>query len=188
MNRTPSATIFFVQITNYLKWKALHTFIQHISDLNPQNRKQHNTQFQSTLPQGERRHCGIGRCREFYFNPRSHKGSDFISQFFLPPPNNFNPRSHKGSDESKERVVIWTLISIHAPTRGATQRPTSTRRMHEFQSTLPQGERRHSWRCLTQHIRYFNPRSHKGSDVVGFNVVALIYNFNPRSHKGSDEY
>ena len=207
MNRTPSATIFFVQITNYLKWKALHTFIQHISDLNPQNRKQHNTQFQSTLPQGERRHCGIGRCREFYFNPRSHKGSDLLQFVLLHLFQNFNPRSHKGSDDYYHPILANIGISIHAPTRGATTTNTDSESVTLFQSTLPQGERPNS-RTWFRWFTYFNPRSHKGSDEINRMQVLhlrlfqstlpqgerlsllfpfhLVSYFNPRSHKGSD--
>ena len=56
---------------------------------------------------------------------------------------NFNPRSHKGSDA----LTFWALltarlISIHAPTRGAT-----------IKSLMPQLQ-----------VTDFNPRSHKGSD------------------------
>ena len=103
-------------------------------------------EFQSTLPQGERRGIGLsvpGVGDDF--NPRSHKGSDrmrtrrtWIWTFY------FNPRSHKGSDGA-----IWFLprsgsISIHAPTRGATK----------------------SWSFGGSCSRNFNPRSHKGSDGV----------------------
>ena len=78
---------------------------------------------------------------------------------------NFNPRSHKGSDEDfidlAERLVISIhaptrgatpiisvskcedVISIHAPTRGATVGSTIyITDVYGFQSTLPQGERR----------------------------------------------
>ena len=53
----------------------------------------------------------------------------------------FNPRSHEGSDGSLDLYYNYLLISIHAPTRGAT----FTRIVHYFhylfQSTLPRGER-----------------------------------------------
>ena len=55
--------------------------------------------FQSTLPQGERRLI------------------DFITGVFT----DFNPRSHKGSDEGEPLTTPQISISIHAPTRGATQ-------------------------------------------------------------------
>ena len=54
-----------------------------------------------------------------------------------------------------------------------------------FQSTLPQGERRSSDYCSPP-CRYFNPRSHKGSDAAHRSTSQARYHFNPRSHKGSD--
>ena len=54
----------------------------------------------------------------------------------------FNPRSHKGSDSYASSSRFLIVISIHAPTRGATPAP---RRWGKERS-------------------YFNPRSHKGSD------------------------
>ena len=99
------------------------------------------------------------------------------------------------------------IISIHAPTRGATNIRYIRYKAHQFQSTLPQGERPRSvpdWK----YILYFNPRSHKGSDnlMQHFGIDAQIsihaptrgatsgfsrgancdIDFNPRSHKGSD--
>ena len=99
------------------------------------------------------------------FNPRSHKGSDgeHISGSMVSA--DFNPRSHKGSDFRPICIQYPICISIHAPTRGATHFPNFYERTGydfnprshkgsdgmvkilwscetEFQSTLPQGERR----------------------------------------------
>ena len=57
--------------------------------------------------------------------------------------------------------------------------------MLAFQSTLPQGERRQS-RCNPFKQRYFNPRSHTGSDSGFSRGANCDIDFNPRSHKGSD--
>ena len=57
------------------------------------------------------------------------------------------------------------MISIHAPTRGATS----------------------VFRCMTSSNGYFNPRSHEGSDSPLSVAWLLLVNFNPRSHEGSDE-
>ncbi len=97
--------------------------------------------FQSTLPQGERRLCETRRGYDVHFNPRSHKGSDQVT------------------GDSLDKAVI----SIHAPTRGATKAYMKCRTGQIFQSTLPQGERllRCGYRGYTED---FNPRSHKGSD------------------------
>ena len=108
----------------------------------------------------------------------------------------FNPRSHKGSDWITDSIVSLGIISIHAPTRGATLQKRKCEFLLKFQSTLPQGERLHVHRyCRTRERfqstlpqgerrkrninskhsnRYFNPRSHKGSDWLGQNF--FLYN------------
>ena len=80
--------------------------------------------------------------------------------------------------------------------------------LHRFQSTLPRGERpldsilHHTrleisihaptWGATRQHIpgvtatRYFNPRSHVGSDIFYMHGTCHKGDFNPRSHVGSD--
>ena len=105
----------------------------------------------------------------YHFNPRSHERSDLnlfgAVLIFL----YFNPRSHERSDKLFVAVKVWypifqstlpreerqntlsptaseILISIHAPTRGATA--TATRYVNV---------------CL-----YFNPRSHERSDSKAF--------------------
>ena len=55
------------------------------------------------------------------------------------------------------------LISIHAPTRGATAVCDRFSMGLKFQSTLPREERL-LWLHLFLRIRYFNPRSHERSD------------------------
>ena len=57
-------------------------------------------QFQSTLPRRERRKEPEQKCWDLCY---------------------FNPRSHEGSDESSTSNTTKTLISIHAPTKGATK-------------------------------------------------------------------
>ena len=63
--------------------------------------KQCSQQFQSTLPRRERLSCGSLAYFLFYFNPRSHEGSD--GDRGISPPHSLK-------------------ISIHAPTKGATMR------------------------------------------------------------------
>ena len=78
------------------------------------------------------------------FNPRSHEGSDEQDRETVLFLCGFNPRSHEGSDAIASRFIELTEVSIHAPTKGATQRITKT------------------------HLKFwsFNPRSHEGSDRV----------------------
>ena len=59
--------------------------------------------------------------RPYYFNPRSHEGSDLLLHLLVPQTQNFNPRSHEGSDKTRLEKIIENPISILAPTRGATK-------------------------------------------------------------------
>ena len=137
----------------------------------PQGERRHKREvikcqkkFQSTLPQGERHIWILKYIIVSNFNPRSHKGSDRLRAVLHGQKRDFNPRSHKGSDNNTWAVSDAVAISIHAPTRGATL----------FSGTVQN---------LTP---YFNPRSHKGSDHETAEFVAKQTDFNPRSHKGSD--
>ena len=56
------------------------------------------------------------------------------------------------------------MISIHVPTRGTT---------FPLTAAIP---------CSYN----FNPRSHKGNDILSFFFAVSIPYFNPRSHKGND--
>ena len=98
-------------------------------------------------------------------------------------------------------------ISIHAPTRGATERELVATVSVVFQSTLPRGERR-CFQCTCKTNSIFQSTLPRGerhcngyfySDCTGFQSTlprgerlsihrrALpIPNFNPRSHEGSD--
>ena len=62
----------------------------------------------------------IDRSAKTNFNPRSHKGSDKNACLDPGGRSDFNPRSHKGSDVSVIEGAVKIIISIHAPTRGAT--------------------------------------------------------------------
>ena len=98
------------------------------------------------------------------FNPRSHEGSDQTSTQSILTILYFNPRSHEGSDLRQsastcqksfqstlprgERQAADSIqarkgiISIHAPTRGATKQYRAKTNVNaKFQSTLPRGER-----------------------------------------------
>ena len=87
------------------------------------------TQFQSTLPQGER-----------LFTLSCSFSSRTIS---IHAPT-------RGATHTRQRNKLLHLISIHAPTRGATLvQPHSKKSTFRFQSTLPQGERPLSGVLLT---------------------------------------
>ncbi len=79
--------------------------------------------FQSTLLQEERQCVPYKKHNCFYFNPRSYKRSDLLESL--------------GIEDN--------IISIHAPTRGATKNYYENVNGSEFQSTLLQ-EERHGFR------------------------------------------
>ena len=79
------------------------------------------TEFQSTLPRGERRDCFDWEILLGNFNPRSREGSDVDAAAVRLHFAYFNPRSREGSDDlTCNKPPFWII----------------------FQSTLPRGERR----------------------------------------------
>ena len=166
------------------------------------------SKFQSTLPREERHANGRFAPKGRDFNPRSHERSDRCKCGNLMQVSNFNPRSHERSDGRQHVSCLLCIISIHAPTRGATPMPTVGSCFFIFQSTLPREERRglpgrmpldcnfnprsherSDW-CLPMVLRamssYFNPRSHERSDSVELINLDHLKYFNPRSHERSD--
>ena len=143
------------------------------------------------------------------FNPRSHEGSDLYGAYGVGSFQNFNPRSHEGSDPTGRRHTLYVPISIHAPTRGATESTCKSScilsyfnpRSHEgsddgfkgdsykrdlFQSTLPRGERllRSGFCRLKNTISIHAPT--RGATGNPIRIQNFKQNFNPRSHEGSD--
>ena len=110
------------------------------------NRRLLSLRFQSTLPREERplqHQLGLHR-RIFQSTlPREERRA---KRTCLPKePSDFNPRSHERSDPQPTPLVCPpTFISIHAPTRGATQGVID----------------------LHSGLYDFNPRSHERSDLT----------------------
>ena len=165
--------------------------------------------FQSTLPREERpvRRYSLPLI-SVNFNPRSHERSDNIQnltfaltkrfQSTLPreerrcmrvriaaPLCNFNPRSHERSDSNGLMMFDDTLISIHAPTRGATILCNHRGLVFGFQSTLPREERL-SFPCnISFHLIFQSTLPREERQTMRKLTIAEL-NFNPRSHERSD--
>ena len=78
------------------------------------------------------------------------------------------------------------MISIHAPTRGATFSAALRRsKPLNFNPRSHEGSDNIFYADKPSEL-YFNPRSHEGSDDNGRVLEAEYLNFNPRSHEGSD--
>ena len=98
--------------------------------------------FQSTLPRRERPFTSGNPFKLTNFNPRSHEGSDSWKLISSGDPAISIHAPTKGATETTLSTLRLSVISIHAPTKGATRyRPVS----RECQCN-------------------FNPRSHEGSD------------------------
>ena len=121
------------------------------------------------------------------FNPHSHEGSDVILYPFPACYRYFNPHSHEGSDDHPLLSSAGTdNISIHTPTKGATQTPNLARYSVLFQSTLPRRER---LMCVLLRVCLAIISIHtptKGATPLELMTVLIIYDFNPHSHEGSD--
>jgi len=76
--------------------------------------------FQSTHPRGVR-HSGVSQVAILTcFNPRTHVGCDAVSVVDSRFSIRFNPRTHVGCDGDGAWYYRWGIVSIHAPTWGAT--------------------------------------------------------------------
>ena len=99
-------------------------------------------EFQSTHPHGVRPAELHQLTRHSRFNPRTHTGCDIGSIGLFTLTSSFNPRTHTGCDkDQQERLGQLQQVSIHAPTRGATQYGVLPSDAIMFQSTHPHGVR-----------------------------------------------
>ena len=120
--------------------------------------------FQSTHPHGVRLKALLTLLRQTGFNPRTHMGCDCIYTSIRLNCLCFNPRTHMGCDLSSKKPRRYSLVSIHAPTWGAT-----------------------SPRKIDLNVFCgFNPRTHMGCDVINDRLYSLFTGFNPRTHMGCD--
>ena len=143
------------------------------------------------------------------FNPRTHMGCDIKPPPRASRPAHFNPRTHMGCDyRSKMDIVGTFIISIHAPTWGATYAADpDTHEAFKFQSTHPHGVRPEitpipSGLYLFQSTHPHGVRHHRvhiiflcfisihaptwGATTLSAWDITCIINFNPRTHMGCD--
>ena len=111
-----------------------------------------------------------------------------------------------GRDQCTPPRCCCTVVSIHAPTWGATVYPipiwfflSFNPRAHvgrdlaagspfcasRFQSTRPRGAR-HICKYTKEKFSCFNPRAHVGRDLCTLVSCKMHVSFNPRAHVGRD--
>ena len=113
---------------------------------------------------GATQNCFTQQSQEQNFNPRSYKRSDHRTDIITTKIGNFNPRSYKRSDNCFHNWHNLFIISIHAPTRGAT--------IKEFQERID------------TFISIHAPT--RGATEMAEAIDNTPENFNPRSYKRSD--
>ena len=98
------------------------------------------------------------------FNPRTHTGCGHVHLLHVASIFCFNPRTTQGSTFWAVPCIVIMLVSIHAPTQGATCT----------------GTRQSMWAMC------FNPRTHTGCDFEMDSRQHKKRCFNPRTHTGCD--
>ena len=146
-----------------------------------------NMQFQSTLPRGERPNGFFHYQLTTNFNPRSHEGSDAIgfgvgvaSFISIHAPT-------RGATQVPPEVKTAITISIHAPTRGATEYDDAKAKKILISIHAPTRgatslklDNGRVLSCISIHAPTRGATSTNEAYVQGYN------DFNPRSHEGSD--
>ena len=121
------------------------------------------------------------------FNPRTHTGCDNVRTKLFAYQAKFqstHPHGvrHSGLSSSLDNA----LVSIHAPTRGATVWSLPSHERANVSIHAPtRGATREMYCCISA-ILSFNPRTHTGCDMVQRRKRHLLPSFNPRTHTGCD--
>ena len=120
--------------------------------------------FQSTHPHGVRLKVTINVIWRLTFNPRTHMGCDMPHRLPERAGTYFNPRTHMGCDVGWSVKCTLIIISIHAPTWGAT--------FVGVRATTPP--------IISIHAPTW------GATADAPASIALRAHFNPRTHMGCD--
>ena len=176
-------------------------------DLQCEDRAHRIGQFQSTHPHGVRLPLPHNPKSYQSFNPRTHTGCDKSRPKRFLTIICFNPRTHTGCDQDAWVRDYPDSVSIHAPTRGATDIPII---YILFSCVSIHAPTRGATTIFAYRTYYscFNPRTHTGCDpVVVRNACTQIKFqsthphgvrreyaafwqcnecFNPRTHTGCD--
>ena len=120
------------------------------------------------------------------FQSTRPRGARPLGEMFMIYSNMFQSTRPRGARPDKgENVNSVRLVSIHAPTWGATSATSTPYNVGLFQSTRPRGAR------LSRSLSFascssFNPRAHVGRDDMPLLLMLIMLCFNPRAHVGRD--
>ena len=165
--------------------------------------------FQSTHPHGVRLCLFEAIMRPIMFQSTHPHGVRLKRCTSLCKITSFNPRTHTGCDAIDIKASLdYKGVSIHAPTRGATNGDDDSEDINEFQSTHPHGVPLDAARLLKKEVKFqsthphgVRPHSGRLSSICfmfqsthphGVRRPFLIMThklkcFNPRTHTGCDQ-
>ena len=144
------------------------------------------TSFQPTHPHGVRQVAGQqGRCPSM-FQPTHPHGVRPTKPTRMPSAHGFNPRTRTGCDGSIPDTVTTTLVSTHAPARGAT---VDSEKFYWYDEVSTHAPARGATKNRTTYVSNrpsFNPRTRTGCDPAPFPLLPFLPCFNPRTRTGCD--
>ena len=144
--------------------------------------------FQSTLLQEERLFCYFIIIWWSKFQSTLLQEERHVERWTERKISYFNPRSYKRSDPTRTPHANPQIISIHAPTRGATVVKEVLTLSWKFQSTLLQEERLFNCFCSIFRHKISIHAPTRGATFLNTNKDSTLRDFNPRSYKRSDSY
>ncbi len=142
--------------------------------------------FNSRAHEGRDHGQCIGRLEINRFNSRAHEGRDRTVQETAFSCSSFNSRAHEGRDTPPIALLPIGVVSIHAPTRGATAGGNIYHLAPWFQFTRPRGARRgfRTASGLTLPFQFTRPR---GARPAKRRHEQEHHSFNSRAHEGRDD-
>ncbi len=144
--------------------------------------------FQSTRPRGARRRWPPWHMAEQHFNPRAHAGRDNDGWVPINEDTEFQSTRPRGARLGRTLTLqAGGIISIHAPTRGATVSLSADDRPRRHFNPRAHAGRDCFCPLRELYTLYFNPRAHAGRDSRHDVKPSLQTNFNPRAHAGRDD-
>ena len=100
----------------------------------------------------------------------------------------FNPRAREGRDLDLLHTLPDSVISIHAPVKGATLLLTRILKRGDISIHAPVKGATPRQLGKRSSQTYFNPRAREGRDLSHAVRSDIVRNFNPRAREGRDAY
>ena len=141
-------------------------------------------QFQSTRPRGARLDGCITRAWCVGFNPRARAGRDNCASYSCRHTVVSIHAPARGATHSCPICGHRWVVSIHAPARGATNARQGFSDMLKFQSTRPRGARLPR-RVFQPRPARFNPRARAGRDTPGEGAGRELVGFQSTRPRGA---